>query len=186
MSKYHRDYVWKEGIPYGIEAVEPTAAVAYKIAMDPYRKRIAIEKYAFGQFENIIYDSALLDFRHLKPAEQTAWQKVTLVDEDQRIVAAIYNQDDRLILIETYTFEKAFCRGCLSKSGHGIALSIQKMYYRTLGDAFDGVILFDVNEHPVMFKRYQIEKSSGEFGELIEELWDGGQIPTMMSPLTAH
>ncbi|MGZ3633348.1 MAG: hypothetical protein ACXU9U_04950 [Parachlamydiaceae bacterium] len=44
MSKYYRDYIWKEGIPYGIEAIESFETITYKIAMDPYRKRIAIEK----------------------------------------------------------------------------------------------------------------------------------------------
>jgi hypothetical protein len=181
MSKYYRDYVWKEGIPYGIEAIEPKAPLTYKIAMDPYRKRIAIEKYRNGTFESIVYDSALLDFRHLKPAEQTAWQKVIISENEQKVVAAIYNQDDRLILFETYLFEKKFCRSCLSTSGHGINLSCQKMFYQTLGDSFNGVILFDINEHPATFKRYKEDGDSGEFGELSEEIWDGGKIPSIMS-----
>lgn len=181
MSKYYRDYVWKEGIPYGIDAIDPSAPITYKIAMDPYRKRIAIEKNAKGDFESIIYDSALLDFRHLKPAEQTAWQKIILSENEQKVVAAIYNQDDRLILFETYVFEKKLCRSCLSTSGHGIPLSNQKMYYKTLGDSLNAVILFDINGHPVTYKCYEEEGDTGEFGELSEEVWDGGQIQMLIS-----
>lgn len=175
MSKYYRDYVWKEGIPYGINALNDDKGPAYKIAMDPYRKRIAIECYEEKQFKAVIYDSALLDFRHLKPAEQTAWQKVMLSESDEKVVSAIYNQDDRLVLIETYHFEGTFCRSCHTTSGHGIALSEQKIFYKNLGDPFNGVVLYDVNSHPVMFKHYEND-DSGEFTELVEEVWDGNKI----------
>jgi ribosomal protein L40E len=183
MSKYYRDYIWKEGIPYGIEAIESSEAIAYKIAMDPYRKRIAIEKYVSGNFACMIYDSAFLDFRHLKPAEQTAWQKIILAETEKETIAAIYNQDDRLILTENYHFENQLCRRCISRSGHGIAVCHQEMYYTSLGDPFNGVILFDTNAHPVVFKSYAIDEVSGEFGELIQEVWDGTQI-NFFSPLT--
>jgi hypothetical protein len=179
MSKYYRDYVWKEGIPYGINALDDTTGLAYKIAMDPYRKRIAIERYENKQFKGIIYDSGLLDFRHLKPAEQTAWQKVTLSEDNKKVTAAIYNQDDRLILIETYHFEDKFCRSCISTSGHGIVLSEQKIFYKSLGDHFNGVVLYDINEHPVTLKIYELDEQ-GEFSDLIEEIWDGKQIADRM------
>lgn len=171
MSIHYRDYVWKEGIPYGIGATNDCKGMTYKIAMDPYRKRIAIERYENNVFCSVVYDSALLDFRHLKPAEQTAWQKVILSENSEKIVAAIYNQDDRLALIETYSFEGKFCRKCVSTSSHGIVLSHQKIFYQVLGDAFNGVLLQDINQHPVMFKRYESD-SEGEFTELIEEIWD--------------
>lgn len=180
MSKYYREYVWREGIPYGIgEVAREPKVTSYKIPMDPYRKRIAIERYCGEVFESLIYDSALLDFRHLKPAEQSAWQKVILSDSGQQMVAAIYNHDDRLILIETYCFEQRLCRSCISTSGHGIKLSEQKIYYKALGDAFNGVILFDSHSHPVMCKRYACDEPAGEFSEftdLLEELWDGERI----------
>lgn len=172
MSKYYSDYVWKEGIPCGINALNDYSGKAYKIAMDPYRKRIAIECYEDKQFKAIIYDSGLLDFRHLKPAEQTAWQKITLSENSEKIISAIYNQDDRLILIETYHFEGKLCRRCISTSGHGIVLSEQKIFYRNLGDPFNGVILYDTNQHPVILKQYELDEQ-GEFTDLIEEVWDG-------------
>lgn len=175
MSKYYNDYVWKDGIPYGINALNDHTGMAYKIAMDPYRKRIAIESYENKQFRAVIYDSGLLDFRHLKPAEQTAWQKVTLSESNEKVIAAIYNQDDRLILIETYHFEDRFCRCCISTSGHGIILAEQKIFYKNLGDPFNGVILYDTNQHPVMFKQYEND-DLGEFTDLLEEIWDGKKI----------
>lgn len=181
MSQYYRDYIWREGIPYGIEAVEGSAPLVYKIPMDPYRKRIVIEKYMQGKFSGIVYDSAFLDFRHLKPAEQTAWQKCILSEDDHCTLAAIYNQDDRLIVMESYFFENNFCRQCKAVSGHGIPISQQKIFYKHLGDAINGVLLLDINDHPVMFKNYTSDESSGEFLELIEELWDGKKIAENLS-----
>ncbi len=180
MSKYYRDYIWKEGIPYGIESIDRTATLTYKIAMDPYRKRIAIERYELGVFKEIVYDSALLDFRHLKPAEHTAWQKCILFEDDNCTTAAIYNQDDRLILIEKYAFENGFCRSCSATSGHGVPLSFQKMYYTLLGDSMNGVLLLDINDHPVMFKTYASNEITGEFSEVLEELWDGKKIAEIL------
>jgi len=172
MSKYYRDYVWKEGIPYGIDPLPENAEMSYKIAMDPYRKRISIEKYKKGNFSEIVYDSALLDFRHLKSAEQTAWQKVIYDEKPDQIISHIRNQDDRLVFIETYRFEKDFCKECFAKSPHNVPISHQKMYYTSLQDAFNGVVLFDNNNHPVMFKEYQVDEGTGEFTELLEEQWD--------------
>src|SRR5438105_2699280 len=73
--------------------------VSYKIIADPYYKRISIEKYIQGSFNSLLYDSAIFDFRHLKPAEQNAWQKTTVNDEEAKVICHIRNQDDRLILI---------------------------------------------------------------------------------------
>ena len=171
MSKYYRDYVWKDGIPYGIDPVEETADITYKIPMDPYRKRISIEQYKHGSFSQVIYDSALFDFRHLKSSEQTAWQKVTFQKGDQT-VSHILNQDDRLVLIETYKYEHEICKECLAKSAHHIPISHQIMYYTALQDPFNGVILFDLNAHPVMYKKYTVDEVTGEFTELLEEQWN--------------
>src|ERR1700722_17709087 len=103
MSNFYHDYLWKNGIPYGLgtslEAISGDKEV-YKIAMDPYRKRSAIEKWHSGKFLQVIYDSALLDFRHLQPSEQTAWHKVNVHEDNDNVVSEIRNQDDRTILIE--------------------------------------------------------------------------------------
>lgn len=172
MTKQYRDYVWKEGIPYGIDPVDQNAEVSYKIPMDPYRKRIAIEKYISAVFIATLYDSAFLDFRHLKPAEQTAWQKLIVEENSEQVISAIRNQDDRLILIETYRFENNYCRECHTKSPHGISISHQKMFYTALNDKFNGVVLFDNNDHPVMRKSYQCDENTGEFTLLLKEEWD--------------
>src|ERR1700761_6362264 len=117
--KCYRDYVWMGGIPYGIEAIGAESSLCYKIPMDPYRKRISIEKYSYGKFQGVVYDSYLFDFRHLKAAEQLAWQKVIVDVGDENQVSLIRNQDDRLILQETYLFENNLCRQCRATSPHG-------------------------------------------------------------------
>lgn len=177
MSKFYQDYVWKEGIPYGLGSASLDGSMpAYKIAMDPYRKRIALEMYCNGKFDAILYDSALFDFRHLKLGEQNAWQKVIVSENEEKAIAQIHNQDDRLVCVETYVFDQGLCLSCTAVSAHGILLSLQRIYYKSLGAAFDGVILFDACKHPVVQKSYARDPLSGEFSELLEEVWDGAQI----------
>lgn len=166
MSAYYSDYVWQEGIPVGKQKIDPSQGISYKIAMDPYRKRISIEKYVKGAFEKIIYDSALLDFRQLKPSEQIAWQRTVIEDTPEKKICLIRNQDDRLLFIEEYQN-----RECSVKSVHGYPLSIHKVLYESLGDPFNGVILYDINQHPIMYKKYKLDPETRDFGELLEESW---------------
>lgn len=175
MSKLYKDYFWKEGIPYGmgtLESHENVSSEAYKIVMDPYRKRISIEKYIGEKFNGVIYDSALFNFRHLKPAEQMAWQKFTILETPEKIESLIRNQDDRVVVREVYSFEKGFCRECQAFSPQGYPISIQRMYYTALNDPFNGVVLFDTLQHPVLYKKYSVNEETGEFAELLEEQWD--------------
>lgn len=173
MSKFYEDYVWKNGKPYGITNKSTLdSSIFYKIVADPYYKRISIEKYVHEVFESLIYDSAIFDFRHLKPAEQNAWQKNTLSEEGSKTICHIRNHDDRLILIEEYTFENDLCRQCRSFSPHGIQVSSQKIYYKSLNDPFNGTILYDKNNYQVMFKTYQVNPQTNEFTDLLEEQWD--------------
>ena len=66
MFKYYSDYYWKDGKPYGKDEINPNQSpFAYKIVQDPYFKRFSIEKYRQEHFEKNVYDSILLDFRHL-------------------------------------------------------------------------------------------------------------------------
>ena len=61
------------GKPYGRDIIDPTvASTSYKIVSDPYFRRFSVEKYQFLQFEKVVYDSYLLDFRHLTVKDQTA------------------------------------------------------------------------------------------------------------------
>ena len=171
MAEKFLDYIWKNGKPKGIQS-NADGDVAYKIVADPYFKRISIEKYQGDCLVGVIYDSALLDFRHLKPAEQNAWQKMVVSEEGNRMISHIRNQDDRLILIEEYRFENQICRGCSTRSSHGVLISEQKIFYEHLGDSFNGVVLFDSNRHIVMYKRYTLDPITQAFTDLLEECSD--------------
>ena len=174
MTKYYKDYYWKDGLPQGIQHIPEEIAkegVSYKIPSDPYHRRLCIEKYNGESFVEVVYDSALFNFRHLHPVHQTAWQKTLIHETDTDSICHIRNQDDRLVLIENYRFEQGLCRECSTTSPHGILVSIQKISYTALGDPFNGVILYDSNDHAVMSKKYQFDVDSQEFTDLLEEQW---------------
>lgn len=181
VTKHYQDYVWKEGIPYGLNALDEnnfqSQQLSFKIISDPYRKRISIEKYIDLQFNELIYDSYLLDFRSLKKSDQTAWQKTLIKETTDTTLCHIRNQDDRLIFFEECFFEKDFCRTCRIRSPQGIPLSVHKMYYQALNDPFNGVTLFDNLEHLVMFKLYATDEASGEFTDVIKENWEPKENP---------
>jgi hypothetical protein len=172
MSKYWQDYIWKNGSPYGVRDISDNEwKTAYKIVSDPYHKRIAVEKYVQGNFSAVIYDSALLDFRHLKALEQAAWEKTIIKEDETSMECLIRNQDDRVVLIETYHFEAGRCRRSTARSPQGILLSQQRIFYRIMDDSFDGVCLYDAEERLVMQKKYAVDVPSGEFTTLLEEKW---------------
>lgn len=185
VTKHYQDYLWREGIPYGLNALEDSniqnQQITFKIISDPYKKRISIEKYIDLQFNELIYDSYLLDFRSLKSSDQTAWQKTLIKETPDSTVCLIRNQDDRMIFFEECFFEKDFCRTCQIRSPQGIPLSLHKMYYQVLNDSFNGVTLFDNLGHLVMFKQYATDEISGEFTDVIKENWDtkGNPIPLL-------
>jgi len=172
MTKYYTNYVWKNGLPYGIQPCESNSKHSYKIVSDPYHKRNSIEEYLDGQFSKIIYDSALFDFRQLKLGEQIAWQKTLISETASKAICHIRNQDDRLTLIEEYTFEQQRCRECRAFTPQGILLSIQKLKYVHFKDEYNGVILFDANDHPIMLKKYAIDESTEQFSQLLHEQWE--------------
>ena len=173
MIPHYEDYYWKNGKPYGLKAIDPSATpLSYKIVVDPYYRRFSVEKYRFNHFDKLLYDSYLLDFRHLKPMNQTAWQKEQLSHENDIISCLIRNQDDRTILKETHYFEQGRPRLCKIESVHGTPLSTHRIFYADLGDSFNGVTLFDLEERIVMTKKYAIDSSTHEFTELLEECWD--------------
>lgn len=171
---FYQDYRWQNGIPYGI--APHSDEKGYKITMDPYRKRICIELYG-AALPQSIYDSALLDFRHLRRPELSAWQKSVFADRGHELICLLRDQEDHLLFVETHHFVEDLCRQCQIHSLHGIHLSTQKMFYTLLGDPFDGVVLFDANSHPVCFKRYKFDKESQQFTELLEESWNGEFLP---------
>lgn len=173
MTRHFRDYVWKKGTPHGRVPVEgKNEDISYKIVADPYGKRISIEKYRLGIFDSVVYDSLLLDFRTLNPVSHSAWQTEPLEAAHAGSVYLIRNQDDRLLFKETYVFQGNLCRECHIASAHGIPLSCHKIFYESLNDPFNGVILYDTNWRTVMIKKYEPNPLTGEFETLIEENWD--------------
>lgn len=175
MAARYRDYYWRKGVPRGKDPINndeaQTLDVSYKIVDDPYHKRYSVERYENGHFNSIVYDSILLDFRHLKPAEQQGWCKETTATDENAVTCLIRNQEDRLIYLETHIFEDDVCRECSIFSPHGLLLATSRMFYRSEDDATDGVVLFDRQDRPVMYKLYEIGED-GTFTELIEEQWD--------------
>lgn len=173
--KYYLDYVWERGIPQGIGAVSKSLnslSEAYKIVSDPYHRRISIEKYRNGSFEEQIYDSALFDFRWLKPVEQTAWNSELIAEDNQSAIRLIRNQDDRIVAREHYHFEGGVCRLCEAFHPSGLRISTQRIYYKSLGDPLNGVVLLDCASRPVVFKEYEYDEETQEFTTLIKEQWD--------------
>ena len=182
MTKYYKNYFWKDGLPQGVTVVEEiTHHDTFKIIADPYHKRVSIEKYIRGAFASVIYDSILLDFRHLKKPDQTAWQKLPVEETKEMIVCLIRDQDDRILFTETHLFVDDFCRECRVSAPHGVLLSIHKMFYKSLGDSFDGVVLFDINEHPVMVKQYTFDPLTRQFTDLLSEEWQMENHPLLAS-----
>lgn len=166
MHHHFKSYYWKNGKPYGEGKTEDFSGFTYRIVIDPYHKRYSLEEYSQGQFARIIYDSALFDFRHLRQPEQASWQKVSWKDN----MSLIRNHDDRIILMETYAFESDLCRECRLHLPQGLLLSTHKLFYTSLNDPFNGVILYDTNQKPVMKKTYEMDESA--FGKLLSEEWD--------------
>ncbi len=162
MFPYCSDYTWRDGLPYPNDHVSLAGqAVCYRVVHDPYHKRVSLERYQNGQFDAVGYDSALLDFRQLGETQQALWRA-----ED----GLVRDENDRVILRESYDFEGDRCRQCVMCSPQGIPVAVQKIYYEDLGDAFSGVILYDPWDRPVLLKRYRLS-SDAQFGELLEERW---------------
>ena len=167
----YRDYYWDNGLPVGKDRCDDrTISPYYKIVRDPYRQRFSVERYIEGNFESVVYDSALFDFRFLKPAAQVGWQKETIEEKDNSVVCLIRSIEDRVILRELYQFDGTLCLECKAYSPHGILVSVQKMSYVARGDSFDGVTLYDTNEHPITRKKYTTD-DEGQFAELVEQQW---------------
>lgn len=162
MIKRFNSYFWKDGKPYG---KDPSEKGAYRIVVDPYYKRFSIEEYEGEAFKKILYDSNLFDFRSLKDPRQASWIKIPLNQNE----SLLKNQEDRIVLKETYSFEKERPRKCQYATPQGIKVAYHILSYTDFGDAFDGVTLFDMNDKPVMQKKYK--SVSGEFTELVQESW---------------
>ena len=111
MIPYYHSYSWKNGLPVGnSKTQDPTKEKSsYAILSDPYRKRLSIEKYTYGKFDSVIYDSNLLDFRQLHPSIQERWLRETLDETPDTLTALVRDENHRAILIEEHDYKKSRC-----------------------------------------------------------------------------
>lgn len=181
MYKFFKDYYWALGKPCGKELLDEknfyNSARSYRIVIDPYFKRYTLEKYHYGKFVEITYDSAIFDFRKLKPVEQTSWKKEIISQSKDEILSLIRDHDDRIIVEEKYFFCENLCKEChMFYPGSSKLVCLQKMYYKRLGDSNDSVILYDNEMHPIVKKEYETDSITGDFTNLLKEFWDFSNI----------
>lgn len=148
------------------------APILYKIVSDPYFKRMSIEKYLSGKFSEVIYDSAVLDFRHLQPIDQLGWEKERIEEDEKRAWFWIRNQDDRIILQEECLFEQGRCRECRIYSPFGSFLSYHRLFYIEMGDEFNGTLLIDCNDRPVFLREFESYNPIEGFHKPVREKWE--------------
>lgn len=174
MNKHFADYYWRQGLPQGRGVVAVTADLSYKIIADPYHKHISIEKYLNGFFAAVVYDSALLDYRHLEPHAFSAWERTLYREnkEEEAIVYMLRDNNDRLRYFETNRFCGLLCRQCLIHTPQGILLARHELFYELFADGYNGVELYDSNDHLVLRKKYAFNQASQSFAELLEEQWE--------------
>lgn len=170
------DYYWKNGKPVGAGFGSINDNQAFKVIRDPYGKRYSVEKYALGKFVEIVYDSSLFDFRHLKSEETSAWQRENLEELPELTRALIRSMDERIILREESYFKDGICHSCKIFSPHGVFVGTQNILRTSSGDLFNGVILHDCLNRPVVIKKYSIDESNS-FTELLGEQWDHKSVP---------
>ena len=170
---HYTNYYWEKGLPVGQQKVEDPASAArsYKIVADPYKKHITIESYKHGIFDDLLYDSHILDFRRLNEQQQMGWQKNTLDSTPELVVALIRDLNDRVIFLEYHHFQSSLCTKCEVFSPHGWLASVHQMSYQSLGGDFNGVVLYDRGNRPVLKKIYEVNEDN-EFTELLEETRD--------------
>lgn len=168
---YYRDYFWKDGLPVGKDALTEPTGTCYRILSDPYKKRITVEKYVWGDFDELTYDSQLLDFRKLKVENMNAWEKKLLSESEENSKFLLRDENDRVVLMETYTFKDKRCVECHTYYPMGILVSVQKIFYKEFNDPFNGVILYDGQGRQVMRKEYEMDNVTKEFGTLLKEEW---------------
>ncbi len=170
---YYKNYVWNKGLPAGIQKVEDPSSEprCYKIVADPYKKHITIESYKKGNFEDILYDSSILDFRKLNEQQQVGWEKEKVSASPEKVVMLIRDQNDRTIFFEHHYFQEKLCIRCEIYSPHGWLASVHQMSYLILGDDYNGLILYDRGRRFVWKKIYEVNEDN-EFTELLKETWD--------------
>lgn len=152
------DYYWNKGIPIGIKGSKP----CYRILREPFGRYYMIEQIKENKFEKVVYDSRQLDFSKLKERDQMGWCKET-IDHNQVLIR---DRDHFPKHIEKYFFQKNKPLHCELFSLQGSLIASQKIYYKSLNHAFNGVILFDSLGKQVIKKCYSVDVQD-EFLNLI-------------------
>lgn len=169
---FYTNYTWKKGRPRGVgKEMEVGAGLCFKVIADPYYKRISVEKYEDNKLIEVIYDSALFDFRHLKQ-EDAAWQREVIDEEKNTTRSLVRSIDDRVIFIEVSEFKDDKCICCQILSPHGVPVAKQTIFDELRGDSWNGVQLCDMSGKVILRKKYAKDPLSGDFGELLEEQWE--------------
>lgn len=144
-----------------MKAADASAPFAYRILADPYNKRISIERYRFGRFDGLIYDSLFLDFRTLTERDQKAWSQEELPQDDSRLTILVRDMNERVLYLEENHFnEEGRCIRCDIKTPNGWLLASNHILE-------DGVELYDCAGKLVGKKKYAVDEN-GVFRDLLE------------------
>ncbi len=177
------DYVWINGVPHekkkNLALQGKCPPRSYHIVSDPYRKRILIEKYFSHVFDSLVYDSALLDFRHLRTMDEGAWEREHRLRTPMREESWLRDPNGRLVLRENVFYQHKEPYRCELYSPHGIFLAWHAIYNKNLGYSWNGVIFFDRQNHPVFWKEYLLDAETNSFTDLIREEWDMSRSPPL-------
>lgn len=173
MFPHFKEIFWKNSRPQGRTLVqEPREeALSYTIIHDPYYKRISVERYKRGIFDQTVYDTALFDARSLTEREQLQWQRIAISENEEERVDALKDGNHRTLYLEKQRFEKGFPRACSFFSPHGLFLAKSSLFYELLGDSWSGVLLEDSEGRPILKKCYSANQE-GAFIDLKEERRD--------------
>jgi hypothetical protein len=164
--EFYLKFSWKNGTPFGIDPVQGAVPVAYRVIKDPYRKRFSVERYHNLIYQSTVYDSGVFDFRKLRSAEQKVWRR-----EEIEQGALIRDEDDRVILRERYFFLGDVCQELELRSAQDLLVARQTMYYSSLGDPFDGALLFDLEGGVILWKKYALESETNQWSHVISQGW---------------
>lgn len=168
-----RDYSWDKGRPIGrIRCAAKETPISYKIVHDPYYKRICIERYAWGLFQESIYDSCLLDFRSFRQGkEPVAWERQLIQETDKELRFLVKDEEDRVRFLENHTLESGRTVKGEIFSMHGLFLCSHHLFWRDKGDAWNGLQIWDREGRLVLTKNYTLTPNTGDFADLIAEKW---------------
>ncbi len=166
----YNDYYWDQGVPKGRKVQGLQGKTTFKILCDPYRKRYSVEEYEGKNFQKILYDSALFDFRSLFKGEDASWQREILSETSTSALTLIRNMEERIVLKEELHYNsEGNCTSCTLYSCHGVLLGNQIIFDRAQGAPFNGVEFRDLSNRVVLQKEYEKNQQTGAFETLLRQ-----------------